>query len=369
MGRTPTTNRNLPKGLRARRRPSGIHYYLDTGETPRREIPVGKDYVVAVQKWAEWASKKVPASARITFRYVAEQYMAEVMPTKAIGTQKNNIDEVGNLYKFFDDPPVPLDDIEPVNVRAYLDWRWRSVVARRQEENAVRKAADKPLLKFTGREGQVVANREKALLSHIWNFARNKGFTKLPNPCAGIKGFVEDGRNVYIEDQIYNAVWAVAEQGLQDAMDIAYLSAQRKGDLLEFKRTDLKDGHLPVEQNKTGKKLRISVEGQLAVVVNRINSRKVAGIALISNDKGERMTEYMLRGAFDRARVKAIEAHPELAEEIKNFQFRDLRAKAATDKDDIDGLAAAQDQLGHTTPAMTAHYVRHRRGKIVKPTK
>lgn len=55
-----------------------------------------------------------------------------------------------------------------------------------------------------------------------------------------------------------------------------------------------------------------------------------------------------------------------MAEESKNFQFRDLRAKAATDKDDAEGLGPAQDQLGHTTPAMTAHYVRHRRGEIVK---
>ncbi|MBV7534319.1 tyrosine-type recombinase/integrase [Duganella sp. sic0402] len=197
---------------------------------------------------------------------------------------------------------------------------------------------------------------------------RRKSIT-FGNPCAGIKGFQESGRDVYIEDRIYNAVWEVAERGLQDAMDIAYLSAQRKGDLLDFKRADLKDGHLPVEQNKTGKKLRIAVEGQLAIVVNRINSRKVAGVALICNDKGERMTEFMLRGAFDRARAAASAAHPELAEEIRNFQFRDLRAKAATDKDDAHGLGAAQDQLGHTTAAMTAHYVRHRRGKIVTPTK
>jgi integrase len=152
-------------------------------------------------------------------------------------------------------------------------------------------------------------------------------------------------------------------------MDIAYLSAQRKGDLLDFNRADLKDGHLPVEQNKTGKRLRISVEGQLAEVVERINGRKVTGIALICNEKGERMTEFMLRGAFDRARVAAGARHPELAQEIKKFQFRDLRAKAATDKEESQGIAAAQDQLGHTTSTMTAHYVRHRRGKLVTPKK
>ncbi|MRW88888.1 hypothetical protein GJ699_02705 [Duganella sp. FT80W] len=122
-----------------------------------------------------------------------------------------------------------------------------------------------------------MANRKKALLSHIWNFTRNKGLTKLPNPCAGIKGFQEEGRDVYIEDHIYNAVWAVADQGLQDAMDIAYLSAQRKGDLLDFNRSDLKDGHLPVEQNKTGKKIRIAVEGQLEAVVTESTAARWPG--------------------------------------------------------------------------------------------
>lgn len=369
MGRMPSVNKNLPKGMRARRRPSGVYYYLDTGETPRREIPVGKDYVIAVQKWAEWAAKKLPSSARITFRYVAEKYMAEVVPTKGIGTQKNNLDEIANLYKFFDDPPIPLDDIEPVHVRAYLDWRWKTTAERKREESEARKADGKEPLKLTGKEGQIVANREKALLSHIWNFARNKGMTTLPNPCAGIKGFKESGRDIYIEDSVFNAVWAVAEQGLQDAMDLAYLSAQRKGDLLDFKRSDIDGGFLPVEQNKTGKKLRIAVEGQLAVVINRINSRKVAGIALICNDRGQRMTEPMLRRAFEKARAKAAELNPSLAKEIQNFQFRDLRAKAATDKDDSQGINAAQEQLGHTTQQMTAHYVRHRRGKIVTPTK
>ena len=77
----------------------------------------------------------------------------------------------------------------------------------------------------------------------------------------------------------------------------------------------------------------------------------------------------MLRGAFDRARKAAKDKYPELAEDIGKFQFRDLRAKAGTDKEESQGMEAAQAQLGHSTPAMTAHYVRHRKGKLVDPTK
>ena len=90
---------------------------------------------------------------------------------------------------------------------------------------------------------------------------------------------------------------------------------------------------------------------------------------LINNKHGHPLSKDELRGAFDRARLKAVAARPDLADEIRQYQFRDLRAKAGTDTDEAAGLGAAKDQLGHKTEAMTAHYIRHRRGKLVNPTK
>jgi integrase len=53
-----------------------------------------------------------------------------------------------------------------------------------------------------------------------------------------------------------------------------------------------------------------------------------------------------------------------------DFQFRDLRAKAGTDKTDSTGdIRQAQKQLGHESLAMTEHYVRKRRGEKVGPTR
>jgi integrase len=46
-----------------------------------------------------------------------------------------------------------------------------------------------------------------------------------------------------------------------------------------------------------------------------------------------------------------------------------LRAKAGTDKEESAGMEAAKNQLGHANETMTRHYVRHRRGKKVMPTK
>ena len=85
VGRRPTKHLNLPSRLRARTLPSGrTYYYYDTGEKPRREIPLGSDYALAVKKWAELEIDARPRHAEIvTFRYVAERYQREVLPTKA----------------------------------------------------------------------------------------------------------------------------------------------------------------------------------------------------------------------------------------------------------------------------------------------
>lgn len=355
--------------MRARVRGKTTYYYLDKGGKPRVEMPLGKDYVAAVRKWAEETTNRESIGALVSFKAAAEGYVRDVLPKKEPATQKLNLREMANLLDFFGDARESIESIKPIMVRQYLDWRAKQVRDEKMSANAARLKAGRKQVEMTGTEGHVPANREKALLSHIWNYARETGLTSLANPCAGIKGFKEAGRDAYIDDAIYAAVWEVAEPGLRDAMDLAYLSAQRKADVLKFSRSDLKDEQLTVVQNKTGKRLRVSIEGQLAAVIERINKRKVAGIALVCNEKGERMTEFMLRGAFDRARIAAAGAHPHMAKEIEAFQFRDLRAKAGTDKEEKDGMDAAQAQLGHSTSAMTAHYVRHRRGKLVKPTK
>lgn len=366
MGRRPTRNLNLPSGMRARHRGDKTYYYLDTGEKPRRETPLGTDYTQAVLKWAELTAAS-SAGAVITFRHAAERYVREVLPKKAPRTQSDNLSELAKLYEFFDSPPVALDDIEPIHIRQFLDWRVTSTVARKKEENRLRVAAGKSPLPVDENAGHVRANRERALFSHIWNFARNKGLTKLANPCAGIEGYTETGRDAYTEDAVYDAVWAAADDWLQDLMDLAYLVGQRPADSLKTTRTDIKDGALWVVQNKTGAKLRVAIEGKLDDVIKRILARnaasKVTSLRLIPKSYNE------FRGAFDRARTQAAAAHPNLAEDIKQFQFRDLRAKAGTDKEEQLGMGAAKDLLGHASEAMTRQYVRHRKGKLVKPTK
>lgn len=369
MGRSPSRNKNLPTGMRARHRGLVTYYYFDTGAKPRKEIALGSNYILAVQEWARLSAENVAAGAIVTFRAVAETYVREVLPTKAEATRDLNKRELANLYKFFDDRNEPMESIQPTMIHQYLAWRVKWTVEAKRKQSTERVAAGKPPLKISGKEGQVPANREKALFSHIWNFARQSGLTKLANPCAGIPNFTESGRDVYVEDDILAIVIEHAEAPLRDAIELAYLTGQRPADVLKTSRADIKDGALLVKQNKTGKKVRFVIEGALDALIERAKARKVTSLRLISTEEGTPMTKYELRGAFDRARDAAVLAHPHREAEIREFQFRDLRAKAGTDTEELSGMAAAQDQLGHSTSTMTAHYVRHRRGKLIKPTK
>lgn len=337
MGRKRTKYLNLPVRMKARQRSSGVYYYYFDGQ---HELPLGKDYVAAVAKWAELEAGNSSASkiVKITFRYVAERYTKAVIPTKAFRTQKDNLAELANLYKFFDNPPAPLDDIEPHHIAQYRDWR-----------------------KVTR------STQEIALFSHIWNWSREQGYTKQPNPCVGVKRNRAKGRKVYIDDELFGRVYDQADQPTRDAMDLAHLAGQRPGDCLRFMETDIKDGALWVRQGKTGTPLRVEIIGRLAEVVDRIKKRKatlsgVRSLALVVNESGKALTLSALDGRFGKAREKA--GVPPL-----EFQFRDLRAKAATEIEERSGMGSAQDLLGHADAKMTKSYVRHRIGKLVKPSR
>ncbi|WP_197693904.1 tyrosine-type recombinase/integrase [Vogesella sp. LIG4] len=93
-------------------------------------------------------------------------------------------------------------------------------------------------------------------------------------------------------------------------------------------------------------------------------------LKLIVKDDGRPLTKGGLRGRFEDARRDAALKFPQLAAEIAAFQFRDLRAKAGTDKADASGdIRQAQKQLGHSSVTMTEQYIRNRRGAKVGPTK
>jgi len=323
MGRIRTVNKGLPRGLQLK---DGRYYHVTT-VAPRKWTALGRDRAAALLAWARMEGTEPDASIK-TFDVVAQRYEREVIPTKARRTQEDNRKELARLRAVFG--RMLIEAIKPHHVRGYLDKR--------------------------GQQAKARANREKALLSHVINKAREWGYTDASNPCQGVKGFKEAGRDRYVSDAEFRAVWEKADQTLRDAMDLALLTGQRPADVLKIKREDLHDGALWVVQNKTGAKRAIELSGELAALIERISARPRERLSawLIQDDSGRPLGTFALRSRFDKARSRAG----------VDFQFRDLRAKAATDTGD---LAHSQALLGHTKRDMTEHYVKRRIGERVKP--
>lgn len=329
--------------MRARVRGKVTYYFYDQRPKNPAEISLGKVYAVAVKKWAELEASEHEVPNIVTLRHVIERYQREIIPQKAERTQVDNGHEIAKLLEYFDNPPASLSAIGPVNVGEYMDWRTDN-----------------------GKTAKTRANREKALLSHVWNCARRWGYTDRANPCKGVEGFTETGREVYVEDDVFWAVYKVADQPLKDAMDLAYLTGQRVADTRAMDELHVRDGFIHVRQGKTNVKRRIALVGDLKSLLARIARRKrgceVHHTRLIVDEDGRPLQKDQMRYRFDKARELA-------GVEKAGFQFRDLRAKAATDKAEGSGdIRQAQKQLGHASVAMTETYVRNRRGDKVTPT-
>jgi len=320
----------------------GYYYKDSTG----KEIPLGGDLSKARLKWAELEAKEKPADLT-TMKGIFDRYARDVIPKKGERTQKDNLAELKQLRPTFDG--APIDSITPANIAGYRD----------------------------ARTAKVRANREIALLSHVFNMAREWGLTERENPCQGVRKNKEVPRDYYANAVVWDAVYGMAGPELKEAMDLAYLTGQRPADVIIMRSDDTEGDYFLVTQGKTGQKLRIlmrteSGENSLGKLVREITERNAHHPSkyLLINQYGKRMTKGMLRLRWDKAREKAQQkaldqGDPMLAAKIGGFQFRDIRPKAASEILDIGDASLL---LGHSKQEITKRVYR-RIGATAKPSK
>ncbi len=327
-----------------------VGYYYDGRDEngKRKEVPLGTDLDLAKVEWAKLDVKPVPKTLR-RLGDVFDRYEREIIPAKASRTQRDNLLSLKQLRIAFSEAPV--DAVTPQIIAQYRDQR----------------------------SAKVRANREISLLSHIYNIAREWGVTEKENPAAGVRKNKETPRDYYAGREVWTAVYDKAVSELRAAMDLAYLTGQRPSDVLAMREADIQGGFLLVSQGKTSKKLRIRLESggevnALGELIDRLKrqrqERHVRGPYLITTEDGRRLTGPMLRIRFDDARLKAIATAQEnlddqLAAAIRQFQFRDIRPKAASE---IEDLGRASKLLGHTDKRITETVYR-RVGEVVDPTR
>lgn len=348
MPKPKVKNRHLPPRMIMRsytNKQGGVwvsYYYEHPRDAAgkRKVIPLGEDLAVAKQKWAALEGKPIPTNPT-TVRGVWELFIAwAAIPAKS-GLSPRTIYDRTKYWKQLNlvFGEYPINELKPEHMLPY----------------------------FNARSSQVGAKKELKFLGTMCNWARARGFMNAANPTTGLmRGLkVKEGRDIYVPDMDLELVYKHAGDVIKDCLDLALLTGQRPTDTRQMRWDQIKEGNLEIAQEKTNAKLRIAIVGELASVLARIRSRGVLGLTILSDPKGQPLKEFgYFKSQFKKARDAAEEEAAEKGIPFTRFQFRDLRPKAATD---LDSLSGANKLLGHTTEAMTAKYIRQRRGDVVQP--
>lgn len=290
-------------------------YYTITPSNER--INLGHDFIEAKHKLLELEEGRPVAGS---IGDLISRYMREVSPKKAPRTHKDELASSKLLNDVFG--KMNPSDLRPVHVAKYLDMR--------------------------GQKAPVRANREKALLSHIFSMAMRWGIVD-KNPCKGVARNTETPRDRFVTDEELAAFCAFAEvisdtgKMLARTARLAYLTGQRRGDLLKLRLDQLSDEGIMIIQSKTRAKVMVEWTPALrdCIATLRTLPRPVSGMFLICNRSGQPYSDYGFDTLWGRLMNEWCNAGNE------RFHFHDLRAKAITRM--VEDGRKARDLSGHKT--------------------
>lgn len=243
-------------------------------------------------------------------------------------------------------------------------------------------------------------NRYRSLVRELMRFAIEKGLRKTgTNPVDGIiRTKPERPRTRYITDSelrrikighLYGSDERPTKTGkprrtrsgimMVCLIELAYLTGQDVGMLIRIRKkrdpTDPDEPHVCEEgiffrrskvENTTGAAVVVQWTPRLRAVVNRLLAlhaerqrckRKhqcVECDMLLFKQGGSPMTYEAVASAWQRGVKRAC---------VPPTMFRDLRAKALTDKERREGIAAANAMGAHSTESQTADYVRRKKAR------
>lgn len=195
-----------------------------------------------------------------------------------------------------------------------------------------------------------MANRMRSVLKISFANAVRWGMSET-NPVSDIKPFKEPPRNRYLEDEEYLNIRENARPYVALMMDMAYATGQRVMDVVRLTESQIREGEIYFEQEKTGNRLAIELNDAIRAIVESARGlHRVRGTYLFHKGNGQPYSYYTVRNAFVAACEKAG---------VGNAQFRDIRAKSATDAES-EGLNPTI-LLGHSTSHTTKRYLRKKR--------
>lgn len=315
MGRRRTNNLALPPRMHLK---GGMYYYV-TSTTPRKWIKLHSELTKARILWAQ-VENGDNHSTHLFSTKLDEYLTSPKFYELAISTQKQYESVAKKLHEVF--KGATLSSITPAHVAMWLD----------------------------NHKSPVQANTGKALMSNVFKQALRYDLVK-SNPCSLVERNEIEGRDRYITDNEYRAIWNEAPDHVRICMDVGYLTGARIQDILDIRLQDVSSEGVYIKTGKTKKRMLFIMSDALQEVIDRAKSlpRTVRGMSLVCNAQGRKYPYGTFRDHWTIAVGKAG---------IEGIVFHDIRAKAATDAKrlgmDYQGL------LGHSTKAMSDEYIRLR---------
>lgn len=310
----------------------GTYYFVKKEGKKRLWIKLGKNLSEAFLSYAKIIESPMNI---ITMNDLFDRYIQEIILPK----EKNvvyTISQINRIRQTFGH--CYPEEIIPQDIYRYMDERQLEI-------------------KSNGRfKGDVAANREKSILSHIFTLAIRWGVVN-DNPCKLVQSNPEKPRDRYITDEELLSVMQLCSPIIALAMDFAYITGQRRGDIIDLKHSQLIDDGVLIQQGKTGKKLIIEWSDDLRKCIDDVKKiRHIKSEYVFCTEQGTKYTGSGFGTLWKRGIEKALKSGA-----IKeSFTFHDIRAKSASD---TACKKEASGRLGHSDTRITERvYLR-------KPTK
>jgi integrase len=202
-----------------------------------------------------------------------------------------------------------------------------------------------------------MANRMRTILKLAFDLAIRQGIART-NPVLATQRNKEAKRTRHLTDAEWGAIHSRAGDTLQAIMDVSFLTAQRIGDVLKIRLSDIRpSGHLYVKQEKTGKELLIEINGELREAIESARAKgSVRSLYLFSQPNGKPWSYWAIRDKWKAAAAAAG---------IEDTRLHDNRAKSLTEAS-RQGLDA-KTLAGHASQAMTDRYIRDKALDVATP--
>jgi integrase len=306
----------------------GAYYHVCNSGGKQSWFRLSSDYSEALRIWAEREGSTHKKGTTVS--HMINRYLIEILPSLSPKTVQERTRQAVGLDSAYGN--MPLHSVKPHHIAAYLDRR----------------------------SAKVAANREITFLSSMYQYAMRWGWCE-SNPCTGIRRNAEKRRTRYITDIELDTLINTASKKMAVIIEIAYLTAMRKSDLLAIRINDIKPDGLYVRPSKTmdssGTSMVFNMTPKLKAAVLKAMRKDAIG-HLFTNTQGNPYTISGFNSVWRRLKIKTG---------IIDIHFHDIRAKALTDAKRQSGSDYAQELGNHASIQTTETYIKQREITRVNP--